>query len=81
MQNGYLMKKFLFSEIDKIAHMQKHRSFLAEEFRLKKDESSQLELNAMDQMLTQENNKLAKLQAELELSLSPFLSLSSLEKD
>jgi hypothetical protein len=61
--------------------MQKHRSFLAEEFRLKKDESSQLELNAMDQMLTQENNKLAKLQAELELSLSPFLSLSSLEKD
>ena len=73
--------KLLFSETDKIARMQERRNFLAEEFRLKKDASSQMELDKMDQMLTEQKKKLAKLQAKLELSLSPFLSISSLAKD
>lgn len=50
--------KFLFFETDKIAHMQEHRNFLAEEFRLKKDEFSQMELDKIDQAITEKKRSL-----------------------
>jgi hypothetical protein len=70
----------LYIKTEKIYRMQEHRNFLFEEFRLKKDESSQLRLSKMDEMLTKENTELADLQAKLKLRMSPFISPLSLAK-